>query len=195
MRLVALTGKAGVGKDTVGAILHRHHGFATQSFAGPLKAALADLLEVPRSLWEDRGWKERPLPDLGVSPRRLAQTLGTEWGREMIHPDLWVKLAARRWASYKERAKHVVQTHNDWTTPIVMPGLVFTDCRFDNEADWVRSEGGLVVHVIRVNVAEVESHKSEEGVRRYKGDRYIVNDGTIEDLKPEVAHLVRYMQQ
>lgn len=190
MRLVALTGKAGVGKDTVGAILHRHHGFSTQSFAGPLKAALADLLEVPRSLWENREWKERPLPDLGVSPRRLAQTLGTEWGREMIHPDLWVKLAARRWESYKARASHVPEAFKG-----DLAGLVFTDCRFDNEADWVRSEGGLVVHVIRVNVAEVESHKSEEGVRRYKGDRYIVNDGTIEDLKPEVAHLVRYMQQ
>jgi len=186
MKLIALTGKAGVGKDTVGAILHRHHGFSTQSFAGPLKAALADLLEVPRSLFENREWKEAPLPDLGVSPRRLAQTLGTEWGREMIHPDLWVKLAARRWESYKARAEFASKQLGP-----NFPGLVFTDCRFDNEADWVRSEGGIVIHVKRINVAEVEAHKSEAGVFRAPRDHVIINDGTIEDLKSEVnSHLL-----
>jgi hypothetical protein len=104
----------------------------------------------------------------------------------MIHLDLWVKLAARRWESYKARAAHAALPHH-------FPGLVFTDCRFNNEADWVRSEGGSVIHVERVNVAPVGSHKSEEGVRRANLDRLLINDGTIEDLKQDVAYLVKHM--
>jgi hypothetical protein len=33
--------------------------------------------------------KERTL-SLGITVRHLLRTLGTEWGRECIHPDVWL---------------------------------------------------------------------------------------------------------
>jgi hypothetical protein len=43
----------------------------------------------------DRQLKETPLPVIGKSPREIMQTLGTEWGRRLVNPDLWVCLAER----------------------------------------------------------------------------------------------------
>jgi hypothetical protein len=33
-----------------------------------------------------------PLKPLGVSPREMAQTLGTEFGRKLVNPDVWVMM-------------------------------------------------------------------------------------------------------
>jgi hypothetical protein len=48
--------------------------------------------------------KEAVHPELGVSPRHLMVTLGTEWGRDAVHPDLWVRI----WAASLPEAAHVV---------------------------------------------------------------------------------------
>ena len=92
--LIALTGLAGSGKTTAADYLVKAHGFACISFAGPIKSMLRTLgltaLEDIEEVFEGEG-KEKPNRLLcGKSPRFAMQTLGTEWGRDLIGPDLWV---------------------------------------------------------------------------------------------------------
>jgi len=117
--------------------------------------------------WQAR--KEQVIPALGVSPRRLMQTLGTEWGRQLINPDLWLILAKQLLLNYG-------------------PGMVIADVRFENEAAWVREQGGRVIHIERPDNVTVEAHASEAGIefKGEEGDIKIVNGGSLEDLQQTI---------
>jgi hypothetical protein len=169
--LIAIAGKARVGKDTIGRYIAQQYGFEHYYFAKPLKD-MVGALGFPASEHQTTEEKERIIPGIGRSVRYLWQTLGTEWGRQMVHPDLWLLLAARRWEQVQRRAD---------VDPIGAQGLVITDCRFENEAQWARAAGGVVVHVqgkgeLAGMSAEARSHASEAGVSFVTGDRLIFND-------------------
>ncbi|MEU9859193.1 hypothetical protein AB0E19_38720, partial [Streptomyces sp. NPDC047974] len=90
MKIIGITGRARSGKDTLAEFLVSDHGFVKLSFAAPIRAFVADITGLPVSAMEDGPLKEEPLDWLnGQTPRRLMQTVGTEWGREMIDRDLW----------------------------------------------------------------------------------------------------------
>ena len=172
MKIFGISGKARSGKDTLAKMLlaEAHEGIH-MSFAEPIRAFVADLLGVPVDLLQDSAWKEQPLPQLnGKSPRVLMQTLGTEWGRETIDPDLWIKVAQWR----------LERLSSDLVPPKV---VVFSDVRFDNEADMIRSVGGTIVHVIRPGAEVVAAHASENGIRRDLTDWTCMNDGSLLDLR------------
>lgn len=176
MQIVAVTGKAGAGKDTVAEWARRHCGARVMAFADPIKLAISAMLGVDVSQWNDRAWKETPLPDLGVSPRVLAQTLGTEWGRKH-HPDFWVLALQRR-----------LRLLPNWAHLVVIP-----DARFENEAAWVRSRGGFVVHLDRPGAdgkVGVENHASEKGILLRGQDKFISNEGSIDDLHDKCAYVL-----
>jgi hypothetical protein len=108
MRIIALHGPKHSGKTTATkAILEvytkesRHISFAT-----PMKQMLVHILDPidkayglkPIGMpWEealnDEKFKLRRVPILGWPVRYLLQTLGTEWGRNMIDKSIWIYLA------------------------------------------------------------------------------------------------------
>lgn len=160
MRLIGLTGPAGCGKDTLADHLCTEHGFARYAFAEPLKRML-------RAIGVDadtRATKELPHALFGASPRRMAQTLGTDWMREMIVSDGWLRLAAQ-------------------FVDVAGSNVVITDCRFENEAAFIRARGGVIWHVERPGTRAVEAHKSEAGVEREPGEPVLWNSGTIAQLQ------------
>jgi hypothetical protein len=157
----------GSGKSTLAEGM-RGFGWRSVKFAGPLKDMLAALL---RAAGEDDAFvaacleghlKEAPVRALaGATPRRAMQTLGTEWGRGCIDPDLWVRLAMLR--ADRLRAAG---------TPVVVD-----DMRFPNEAAAIRAAGGLLVKVIRPGVDLPAGHASEGALDAQQFDLVIVNDG------------------
>jgi hypothetical protein len=163
--LVGLTGLARSGKDTVACRLREAHGFDSDSFAGPIRECVARVLNVDPAKLEEI--KESPIPWLGhVTPRRMMQTLGTEWGREMIHPAMWVLSCMRRTG--------VRQRHGY--------SVVISDVRFDNEAEAIRAAGGVVWRVVRASAGISGGHVSEAGVRNDLIDRVIPNNSSFEML-------------
>jgi hypothetical protein len=177
--LVGLTGPAGCGKDTVANMMTKE-GFTRYTLALPLKSGLQAMLGIPLEIWDDRVAKEQPLDWLGKSPRQLAQTLGTEWGRICVDQDLWVKLMLRRW---------------QWLRSGSNPRMVVTDVRFNNEAKAIIEAGGTVWRVQRPTVAFVAEHVSENGVDSQFVTGVVKNEGDIDALAVTVAHWIPFITQ
>ena len=169
--LIGITGRARSGKDTVANFIIAAIGGYRYSFADPIRAMLVPLgVDMSDPYWQAR--KEEPIPALGVSPRRMMQTLGTEWGRQLINPDLWLIMAHQRLLQHGS-------------------GMVISDVRFDNEAAWIRKHGGRIIHVFRPDTKAVEAHASEDGIEMQDTDVRLFNSGTLEDLQLSVRELLR----
>jgi len=124
----------------------------------------------PVAWLKDRANKEEVIQWLGKSPRELLQLLGTEFGRNMIHPEIWIRSAVER---------------IDSSSPVV-----FTDVRFDNEAEAIQEAGGVIFEVIRPSIGCLKSHTaahvSEQGISREHILLTIENTGTLNDLAATV---------
>lgn len=183
MQLIAIAGRARCGKGTVAQWFGKERGAFLALFAFPIKQALIGMFGPLCGLswdhFENDDLKEAPLPVIGVSPRKLAQTLGTEFGRNCVHQDVWVMQLEAFLASCRVWKK---------------PGqtIVLHDLRFENEAAWVRANGGTIIHLTRPGAdgaVGVPGHASEAGIIPTTGDLLIENDGTIAKLHAKLAEL------
>lgn len=190
IQIVAFAGPAGSGKDTAGRILIEERGFTKLSFAAGLKAALA-AMGFPEPATADE--KEAIIPLVGASWRTMAQTLGTEWGRRMIHADLWVLIAEQ----------HIRENGGKF---------VITDLRFENEASMVRRLNGVIAFIegrAHEMSATTAGHASEAGIQRGahdividnapvmagKGTKNVTEDtsASLDKLREQVFQAARYV--
>lgn len=164
--LIGLGGKAGSGKDTVAKYLETHHEFIPLAFADPVKRGLEAMFRLDRKWLNDTEAKEEDIPELGVSGRVLMQTLGTEWGRNLIDKDIWVDIMRRKIL--------ILDTYD----------VVVTDVRFDNEAALIQELGGILVTVVREGKGEVgiHGHASEAGLTSSFGSLILRNEGSVDEL-------------
>lgn len=176
MKLIGLCGKARSGKDTIADRLMSHFGMATYAFADPLRRAAHEMFGVPlESFLGSNPNREEPHPFWGISPREMLQKLGSEGGRDVFGQDLWVRRAQQYWDNLQasdtlDRLK---------LRPSFWSGLVVTDIRYDNEAQWVLGQGGVVVEVKRPDAITVASHRSEQGIDDLLVTSTINNDGDL----------------
>lgn len=165
-RLIGLYSHApGCGKSTVAGMLRN---YKRLSFADPLREFSAQILSSLgyNGLACLRDKKEEKIAELGVSPRQMMQTLGTEWGRSCIHPDLWVMVAAGAVQQQLRLGRNVV----------------IDDVRFSNEAEMIRSLGGELWLVNRPGVVYEGNHASEGALSELEPDSLINNSGSFAQL-------------
>lgn len=161
----------GCGKSTAARFL-QSQGFDVVSFAAPLRSMVFSLLldlgytsGEAFVLLHER--KEEVLPDLGVSTRHLLRTLGTEWGRTCVHPQLWLMSFRSRLAGLQL--------------------VVVDDVRFPNEAQLIQQLGGQVWKVLRPGQDRPAEHSSDGGLEDWDGfARTIDNNGSLEQFKSQV---------
>jgi hypothetical protein len=161
--LIAFTGLATSGKTTAAAPFVSK-GFSPVSFATPIKRMIQVL-----TLCRDKN--ERPEALCGKSIREAYQSLGTDWGRKMIHDGIWVEIG-RRAITYELLCE---DRH----------GVVIDDLRFNNEALCIKEMGGVVIEIVRPGLVRID-HASENGVSPEFIDFTIVNDSTIVDLNNKI---------
>ena len=179
-RLIGLAGRAGVGKSTVARLLCEQHAFVEVALAAPIKRALAAMLDLPEATFNEPDTKDTPIPWLrNTSPRRLMQTLGTGWGRQMIADDLWLILAERHIAHLTAQADR-----------LHISGIVVSDLRYPDEAAWLRGLGGTVWHIVRA-ARPVAAHCSEAGIPAQPGDRTLDNTGDLDQLEHSIDYVLR----
>lgn len=177
-RLIALSGRAGSGKNTVADML----GGKQFSFAEPLKRICKEVfdftdaqlygpseernrldLRYPRECLRCDGqgatW-DGTCPVCGgagetfLTARYALQTLGTEWGRT-CYQDVWAELGVRKALERAVRCgRHPDPADTarvNFEDPCTCAGdlAVLTDCRFTNEAQAVRAAGGEVWRIVR----------------------------------------------
>lgn len=167
MKLIGLIGRARSGKDTVARYLAMQHKFTHVAFADPMK----EMLEAAfGDLFRD-GDREQPIDWLGKSPRQLMQTLGTEWGRNQVHQDIWTLLMEQKILEQKALDEVGFGTN-----------MVISDVRFYNEADMILKHGGELWQIQRDTAETVNAHVSEQ----YSWDTYqtktLDNNGSLAEL-------------
>lgn len=170
--LIAFTGLAGSGKSTAAQHLVKTHGFTRLRFAGPLKDMMRALGLTEAEIEGDR--KETPCELLGgKTPRYAMQTIGTEWGRDLIASDLWIRAFNAALAKVPEGVPVVVD-----------------DCRFPNEADAIVAAGGVLVRVVRPGAGAGAAGHSSEG-QQLPAVETIDNTGPVAMLLANVDCVVR----
>lgn len=174
--IIGLSGYAQVGKDTVAQILVEDYGYTRIGFADIIKKAAyvldpiitLDGMRLAHAV-DKYGWEgSKQVPEV----RRLLQVLGSEVGRDLIDPQIWVEITM-----------HAVHPDDK---------IVVSDVRFSNEAEEIKWKKGEIWRITRVDKdAPVNVHRSETEMDTWDFDEYVPNNGTIEDLKKEIALIMR----
>jgi hypothetical protein len=156
--IIGICGPKGVGKSFVANQLNWVLGGRVLSFADPIKGALA-------AIGVDFSDKEATQEPFGKSPRQMAQTLGTEWGRRLVNQNIWVDLMINRINSTGEH-------------------VIIDDVRFDNEAFALMKIGARIVTLYGDSIYSGEDkHESESGVNLAFVDWLIPNDRTYKPIQ------------
>jgi hypothetical protein len=201
--IIGICGFIGSGKDTAADYLVNFHEFRRESFAGTLKDAVAAVFGWDRELLEGRtkearAWREQVdtwwaerlnMPNL--TPRWILQYWGTEVCRSGFHDDMWI-------ASLENK----IRTSKD--------SVVISDCRFPNEINAIRKQGGKIVWVQRgmlpawydlavaankgdpvakEGLQEIGIHASETSWVGTEFDIIIDNNGSIDALYKQLKNL------
>jgi hypothetical protein len=166
LTLIGLCGRAHTGKDTAADYLCAAYGFERASFAEAMKMMLEAKFAhvgIDHAYLHEPQLKNEPIPGLGVSARHLMQTLGTEWGRGLVSPDLWVRLLDMHLGISAGQPVH--------------DRMVITDVRFPNEADWLHQAGGRLLRLMRAQAPGVRAHESERHADTLPADTTVDNNG------------------
>lgn len=183
--LIGITGRtgndgiAGCGKDTVAEMISNQVGIPIYGFADPIYDMVKSGFGIDGKdeFWSSRKQKESSIlwlsKDRDVSLRYLLETLGTEWGRNMVCSDLWTAIARRR---YEQSER----------------GLIIKDVRFGNEVEWLKVWDGVLIHVIRPNYFSeaTKGHPSNIPLSIGENDLVVINDDSLEVLQERVLKVL-----
>lgn len=170
--IIALSGYARSGKDTAAAVL-LERGWTRVSFADKLRdfllAVNPPIVHLGREyqlarLVDAYGWEH--VKDSYEQVRPLLQRTGTDAGRAILGQNVWVDAIMG---------------------DLPAGPVVFTDCRFPNEAAAAREHGGIVVRIDRPGTGPAVAsdgtvHVSETSLDDYEFDYRITNGGSLADL-------------
>jgi hypothetical protein len=200
--IIGISGKIGSGKDTLSIVINyladksapdsfnrweqplEEYTFKNKKYAENLKCMVCFLIGCNRIDLEDREFKEKELGEEwdGLTPRKILQLLGTEAGREIIHPNIWVNSLFADYPKIVDIDDKGLDVYESW---------IITDVRFPNEAQAIKDRGGIVIRIERPGGESHcgGAHASETALDDYDFDIVINNDGTIEELIDKVKQL------
>ena len=167
---VAIIGKKGSGKST----LAKH---LTESFYESLimedaeTIKMADTLkDMCRLFLKDAGFneemvermiegdiKEERIPYYDFTPRRMMQTLGTQWGRDCLKPSIWRDI----WENRVNASES---------------SIICDDVRFDNEVIRAEEMGFKLVRIVSPDTEQNSDEHESERVPNHCADVIILNN-------------------
>jgi hypothetical protein len=183
--ILGLLGRKQSGKDTFAQRLVTEHGFTRLAFADPLKDLAYEVNPVIaydeiegehfslRDAVDFLGWDVAK--ETYPSVRQYIQNLGVGVRNHVVQ-NAWVQALAER--------------------AYLTPGpVVVTDCRFPNEAAWVRGQGGETVRILRSPsvTRSVDEHVSETALDAWVTDHVVHNDSTIPRLHETADFIAAYV--
>lgn len=160
-------------------------------FADSIKEAVSVIYNIPLPALSDSKLKEEVISYLGKSPRTILQEVGTKL-RE-LDPDIWVKSALGK------GGKKFIEAHREAKISrfdeIQPRGLVISDVRYKNEAEHLKSIGGILIRIERPGrekLAEDNAkHASEVDLDNFTGwDYTLQNDQGLVELHDKATKLM-----
>jgi hypothetical protein len=123
------------------------------------------------------GIDEELIRKIELTPRKILQLLGTECGRNIIHPNIWVNSTFSDFKPFAKIPNHPYTLYPSW---------IITDVRFPNEVERIHKEGGIVIRIHR-DIPNQSNHISETMLDGYTDFDYTIeNDGTIDELVEKI---------
>lgn len=131
------------------------------------------------------------------TPRLLLQLLGTECGRQIIHPSIWVNSLMNEYRG----SESILWKNGDKTVNSnSYPNWIITDMRFPNELLAVKQRKGISIRVNtkwkhhtdgkHITAYRENEHESETALDNAEFDYTIYNNGTIEELTEKVKKIL-----
>ena len=140
--------------------------------------------------------------EIVMTPRLMLQLLGTECGRDIIHPNIWVNALFANHDKYLEfcmqnelsklKDKSMMGGFSPNRSSFELPNWIITDVRFPNEAQAIKDRGGILIRINRPQLIERDfEHLSETALDDYDGFDYVINNDTnsVRDLVDKVKEL------
>lgn len=168
--VIGIAGRASAGKTTLARMVATRLEEVAKvrvfisPFAAPVKRIAAEM-----------GWNGAK----DAKGRRLLQLIGTDCGRECVHPNIWVDM----WMEETFTQSNCNHGH----------AVIADDVRFPNEAHAIREQCGYIIHIERPQTwrrwfRSLFAHASER--HAIDADFYVKNNGTLEHLENEAALIV-----
>lgn len=185
MMIIGLHGRAGAGKDTAAEMLQSflpEGSTRTCAFATPLKEAAKIKFGLTDWHTNTQEGKREFVPYLGKTVRQLLELEGTEATRDVYGDNFWIwRMSQEVDKAFKENIKI----------------FIITDVRFENEAQFVRDNGGLIFQIDREMEQELAtaSHASAQPLPPHLVNIFVPNNGTIKDLEKEVKDLAEVIKE
>lgn len=180
--ILAISGRIGSGKDTVGTIiqyliclkkntLNSHQlkfedftktpifneeqsGYKIKKFAYGVKYIASFLTGIAIEKFEDQEFKKQYMGDeWGMTYREFLQKLGTEAMRDKLHTNVWVNALFADYRSNGISEKYLA-SRGQLVLENNYPNWIITDMRFSNELEAVKNRGGITIRVNRVTFRE-----------------------------------------
>lgn len=209
--IISVSGKIGSGKDTVAAIimeLANDKQWEVKKWAGKLKDIATLLTGIPKEKFEDQEFKKTKLGPEWNKPiylkgelvssepmtvRDLLQLLGTEAMRDGLHTDTWVNALM---SEYKTNNGVDTKAEGEGNGVVADKFWIITDTRFPNELAAITRRNGITIRVNRTHANQTKSsHSSERALDHVTDwDHVIENDGTIDELRAKVLHILQTHQ-
>ena len=189
IQLIGISGYSGTGKDTLARHIHmEYQDCYIESFAGPIKKGCEQIFGIPEPELNSVEGKKTIDPFWKASRREILQFVGTEMFRETI-PKLLRQIQGDFWIQRlygKLTGELLLEEDGVYGTGDT---VIIPDVRFQNEVDFIESQGGVIISLIRSGYEErvigIPGHASEKiselnfnPMKNYR----IINDGTFVEL-------------
>ena len=136
--------------------------------------------------------------------------VGTECGRNIIHPNVWVNVTMNSYkpidCSGNVKCSLAGKPDVSCNKCPQYPNWIITDVRFPNEVEAIKKRDGFIIRLQHEpfkwidndalametgkNIPHVKEHYSETALDLYKFDYVINNNGTILELIEEVQQIL-----
>lgn len=185
LKIVALTGPKGSGKDTVGALIKQmcpSYNVNTIAFADPIKTEIQHLFNLDPE--NNNQYDDFKRTDIHYSvPNSITRdmTLKTVPGRHVVRE---IGMLMRRYDE-KQFTNYVVDEIRRRPDDL----WVVTDLRFDNEYSVLKGIGAKMIKIIRPQY-QYDGHITERAFDDHLVDKILMNDGDLDYLQQRVEYIM-----
>lgn len=181
--MIGFLGRKRSGKDTAADYIVNKYEYSKKSFGGPLKKGIQEWFQFTDEQLTTE-LKDQIDPNWGISPRKAFQIIGTDVVRKLFPSLLLPDIGDKFW----------VKTFNIWYNKNYdqhLGKVVLSDVRFQNEVDFIKKNGGIVIKLTRPCLNNKDNHTSESLIDLITNyDEEIVNDSNLQDFYDQIDSVI-----